>query len=88
MALSYSQIGDIRNQGLFLGLELVHPTTQAPATAYASKIKNELKSRFILTGTDGPEDNVLKLKPPLCFTVQNADQFFEAFEGALKKIPL
>jgi 4-aminobutyrate aminotransferase-like enzyme len=84
----YPQIGDVRNQGLFLGLELVHPITLAPATAYASKIKNELKRRLILTGTDGPRDNVLKLKPPLCFTIQNVDQFFEAFERTLKQTPL
>ena len=88
LAPHYPQIGDIRNQGLFLGLELVHPTTLIPATAYASKIKNELKRRLILTGTDGPKDNVLKLKPPLCFTIHNVNQFFEAFEGALKQTPL
>tara|TARA_X000001036_G_scaffold222798_1_gene208520 strand:+ start:2832 stop:5072 length:2241 start_codon:yes stop_codon:yes gene_type:complete len=88
LSIYYPQIGDVRGRGLFLGIELVHPNKLIPATAYTSKIKNELKRCFILTGTDGPENNVLKLKPPLCFTVQNVDQFFDAFEGALKKISL
>ena len=51
-------------------------------------MKNELKKRFILTGTDGPKNNVLKLKPPLCFTVQDVNQFFDAFEESLKQISI
>ena len=88
LSSNYPQIGDVRNQGLFLGLELVHPKTLVPATTYAAKMKNELKKRFILTGTDGPKNNVLKLKPPLCFTIQNVNQFFDAFEEALKQISI
>ena len=85
LAIKYPQIGDVRNRGLFLGLELIDPTSFEPATTYASIIKNKLKYKCILTSTDGPYDNVLKLKPPLCFSNQNVDQFFEAFEVILEK---
>jgi 4-aminobutyrate aminotransferase-like enzyme len=71
-------IGDIRGSGLFLGIEMVtNINTMEPATCHAKKVKEELKKAGILIGTDGPCDNVLKIKPPLCFNVQNANYFIE-----------
>jgi 4-aminobutyrate aminotransferase-like enzyme/aminoglycoside phosphotransferase (APT) family kinase protein len=69
---NHSCIGDVRGSGLFLGVELVKPGTTEPDTALASRIKNELRNRNILISTDGPHDNVLKTKPPLCFSKENA----------------
>ncbi len=68
-------LGDIRGSGLFLGIEMIEPKDQKPATALAATIKNEMRRRFILVSTDGPYDNVLKVKPPLCFNTQNVDTF-------------
>ncbi|WP_296701662.1 aminotransferase class III-fold pyridoxal phosphate-dependent enzyme [Algoriphagus sp.] len=65
-------IGDVRGSGLFLGIEVVKPGTTDPDTNLASLIKNELRNRNILISTDGPYDNVLKTKPPLCFSKSNA----------------
>jgi 4-aminobutyrate aminotransferase-like enzyme len=84
LAKTYPQIGDVRCEGLFLGLELIDPNTTMPATKYASHITNTIKDQFILTSTDGPFNNVLKLKPPLCFTKANVDQFFDVFESVLR----
>jgi len=65
----------VRGSGLFLGVEFVNdPPLREPATRLAAFIQNELKERKILVGTDGPFENVLKIKPPLCFTKKNADQ--------------
>ena len=42
-----------------------------------------LKARGMLLGTDGPHDNVLKIRPPLVFEQQHADLFLAGFEEAL-----
>ncbi len=62
----YVQIADVRGSGLFLGVELVDEKGM-PNTELASFIKNRLRDKFILIGTDGPFDSVLKIKPPLSF---------------------
>ena len=69
-------IGDVRGSGLFLGVELVlNRETRAPAPEQASYVVNRLRERGILTGTDGPHHNVLKLRPPLIFSAADADLF-------------
>lgn len=71
----YECIGDVRGSGLFIGFELVKDRqTLEPDTALAQKIKNELRNRSILISTDGPYDNVIKSKPPLCFSKENVDE--------------
>ncbi len=62
----YVQIADVRGSGLFLGVELVDEKGM-PYTELASFVKNRLRDKFILIGTDGPFDSVLKIKPPLSF---------------------
>lgn len=75
----YECIGDVRGSGLFIGFELVKDRfTLAPDTELAQMIKNELRNRFILVGTDGPFDNVIKSKPPLCFSKKNVDEVISA----------
>lgn len=68
----YPEIADIRGSGLFLGVEIVDKEDK-PATKLASFIKNELREKFILISTDGPYDNVIKIKPPLSFNKANVD---------------
>ena len=81
----YSHIGNVRGSGLFLGIEIVKPNSQKPDTKLAHYIKNELRNNFILISTDGPFDDVLKTKPPLCFTKRNADTVVKAIEEVLCK---
>ena len=66
-------IGDVRGQGLFLGLELVdeHLKPLAEQTDY---IINRMKKHGILMSSDGPDHNVIKIKPPLTFTKENAKE--------------
>ena len=71
---SHPVIGDIRGMGLFWGLDLVtDPRTRVPATDIASYVKNRLRGRGVLIGTDGPNDNVLKIRPPMTFDKPAAD---------------
>jgi len=80
----YPIIGDVRGSGLFLGVDLVlNPDTRSAATAQAAYVVNRLRERGILTGTDGPFNNVIKLRPPLIISERDADIFTEAFRGVL-----
>ncbi len=51
--------GDVRGKGLFLGIEFTRADGK-PDTTTATYVKEELKNNFILTGTDGPFENVLR----------------------------
>ncbi len=66
-------IGDVRGSGLFLGMELVRDRASLePATEEADYVANRLRERGVLTGTDGPHHNVLKLRPPLVLSEDDA----------------
>ena len=62
---------DVRGRGLFLGAEC-HSREQAHA------IKEALVARGVLISTDGPNDDVLKIKPPLVISEADCDRFLEA----------
>ena len=66
-------IGDVRGQGLFLGIELVDPNLN-PLAAQTDYLANRMKDHGILMSTDGPDYNVLKIKPPIVFTKENAEE--------------
>jgi hypothetical protein len=69
----YSMIGDVRGHGLFLGIELVRDIESLdPADKEADQIVNTMKEKGILISTDGPDHNILKIKPPLVFNRENA----------------
>ncbi|MDX1285820.1 MAG: aminotransferase class III-fold pyridoxal phosphate-dependent enzyme, partial [Draconibacterium sp.] len=80
----YECIGDVRGSGLFIGFEFVKERqTLEPDSALAQKVKNELRNQYILISTDGPYDNVIKSKPPLCFSKDNVDEVINAIEKIL-----
>lgn len=80
----YKCIGDVRGSGLFIGVEIVKNEDKDPDTELAALIKNEMRNQHILISTDGPADNVLKTKPPLCFTKENAQLVVEKIEKILE----
>ena len=82
----YELLGDVRGTGLFLGAELVEDrTSKQPASAAAARIKDHLRQRRILIGTDGPYDNVLKIRPPMCFDADAADCLLSALAEAFAR---
>jgi len=83
----HMQIGDIRGSGLFLGLELVRDReSKAPAPEIASQVINGLRDHGILIGAAGPYGSTLKIRPPLCFTRENADMVVSACDAVLGDI--
>ena len=82
----YPILGDVRGRGLFLGFELVRdPDTRTPATAEARRIVNRLREFRILNAVDGPDANVVKIKPPLVFSHRDADRYLSALEIVLRE---
>jgi 4-aminobutyrate aminotransferase-like enzyme len=79
-------IGDVRGHGLFIGAELVkNRTTLEPAVTEIDSIVQKMKDRGYLLSTDGPLHNVLKIKPPLPFNKQNADEFVQLLDEVLSE---
>ncbi|WP_036153791.1 aminotransferase class III-fold pyridoxal phosphate-dependent enzyme [Maribacter forsetii] len=81
----YSCIGNVRGSGLFIGFEIVKDNTKTPNTTLASHIKNELRNKHILVSTDGPFNNVIKTKPPLCFSKKDAENVVMTVNEILEK---
>jgi len=69
----FSIIGDVRGQGLFLGIELVDSKLN-PLAAQTNYIANRMKDHGILMSSDGPDHNVLKIKPPMVFNTDDANE--------------
>lgn len=77
-------IGAVHGLGLYLGVELVRdPVTLEPAGAEAARICDALLAEGCVVQPTGDYKNVLKIKPPLCLTVEAADFFADALERVL-----
>ena len=82
----YPIMGDVRGLGLFIGCELVRDREQlTPASDEAGYIVERMKDQGILIGIDGPLHNVLKIKPPLVFGMDDADRLVETLERVLQE---
>ena len=78
-------IGDVRGCGLFIGIEFVlDSTSKLPATKLVSWLCSTMKDTYrVLTSIDGPHNNVLVLKPPMVFSIKDADAFLSSLQNAL-----
>jgi 4-aminobutyrate aminotransferase-like enzyme len=84
LAAEYECIGDVRGHGLFLAVELVADReARSPAARLAKRVVNGLKDRGVLTSTIGPDNNILKLRPPMVLTRQDAGFFIDRLAGVL-----
>lgn len=84
LASRHEIIGDVRGSGLFFGIDLVSDRdTKAPAADKARTIVNGMRHKGVLMSKIGEHDNVLKLRPPLCFSKQNADLLIETLDEVM-----
>ena len=84
LARRHTLIGDVRGEGLLLGVELVDDRqTRAPAAGHAHRVTEAMRERGVLLGTTGPAGNVLKIRPPLVFRAEHADLLLETLDGVL-----
>jgi 4-aminobutyrate aminotransferase-like enzyme len=78
-------IGDVRGRGLFVGAELVRDReTRTPDQPKAKAMVEAMKARHVLLSTEGPDDNVLKIKPPIVFSQANAEEFLDKLDQVLR----
>ena len=85
----HMQIGDVRGMGLIFGIELVKDRgTREPDPECAAHIMNHARTHSrVLVSTDGPHRNIIKMKPPLCFTREDGDALIDAIDQALRNLP-
>ncbi len=79
-------IGDVRGYGLFIGLDLVlDQSSKQPATQVADYVKNRMREHRILMGTEGPADNILKIRPPLTIEAQDVEMILQVMDEVLSE---
>ncbi len=84
----HQSVGDVRGSGLFLGIELVSDRDRrTPATAAAAGVVEAVKRRGVLLSSDGPDHNVLKIKPPMVLAEADADRVVTVLDEALAEQP-
>ena len=77
-------IGDVRGKGLMLGVELVRDrTTKEPATTEAADVLEKCRERGLLIGKGGLFGNTLRIKPPMCLTLDDADFLIACLDETL-----
>ncbi len=88
LAARHELIGDVRGAGLSIGVELVRDrVTKEPATVETTRIVNALRERRVLISASGPGANILKIRPPLCLSREQADLFVAALDEVLGRDP-
>lgn len=82
-------IGDIRGSGLVFGAEMVlDRNTRKPAADFTDKVVNAMRNRGILHSKLGPHKNTLKIRPPMPFSIDNAELLFDTLDHVLAETPL
>jgi len=82
LSKKYSIIGEVRGQGLFLGFELVDKNLN-PLPEKTDYLANRMKAHKILMSVDGPQHNVLKIKPPMVFSLEQAKELIQCLGKVL-----
>jgi 4-aminobutyrate aminotransferase-like enzyme len=78
------RIGDVRGAGLYIGVEVVSDRdAKTPDRAGARTLVNAMRERHVLISVCGHDGNVLKIRPPLVFSMADVDWFCTEFEAVL-----
>jgi 4-aminobutyrate aminotransferase-like enzyme len=84
LAQRHDCIGDVRGRGLFLGIEFVQDgQARTPAASVAEYVVQRMRARNVLLSTDGPDHNVIKIKPPIVFSSADADRVVTEMDAIL-----
>lgn len=79
-------IGEVRGQGLMIGVELVRDEKLTPANSEAEALRDSLLRQGVLVGVGGVYGNVVRFQPPLTITKAQIDRAIEAFSSALAEV--
>ena len=84
---SHPLVGDVRGMGLMLGMELVTDrATRAPAKGETGEVLEACRELGVLVGKGGLDGNVLRIKPPMCITADDADFALDVLDRALSMV--
>ena len=84
LATRHPLIGTVHGSGLYMGVELVRDrTTLEPATAETAAICDRMRELGVIVQATGDRQNVLKMKPPMCITLDSADFFVDMLDRVL-----
>lgn len=87
LSTQHEVIGDVRGTGLFFGVELVKDRqSKTPASAASAYIVNRMKERGVLISKIGVHDNILKMRPPICFKREHADILLTELDQVLREV--
>lgn len=81
----HSSVGDVRGMGLFIGVELINPDG-SEGTQICSYVKNRMRDHRILIGSEGPKDNILKIRPPLTIEAADVDMISDTLDKVLNEV--
>ncbi|GAB0120305.1 aspartate aminotransferase family protein [Acidisoma sp. 7E03] len=84
-ALALPEIGAVRGAGLYIGVDVVDPATGAPDARRTTQLMNALREEGVLIGAAGLGANVLKIRPPLCLSTADVDEFLAALTAAAQR---
>ena len=80
-------VGDVRGMGLMLGMELVRDrSTKEPAKTETLELLEAAREMGVLVGKGGIDGNVIRIKPPMCITADDADFAVEVLHQGLAGI--
>jgi len=83
----HSLIGDVRGHGLITGVELVSDRrSKKPAPDALSRVRERMRDLGVLVGKEGRHGNVFKIRPPLAFGVEHADELIAAMDRAISEL--
>src|SRR5262245_23457230 len=80
-------IGDVRGMGLMIGVELVTDRkAKTPATKQTKRVLNLMRDHGVLVGYEGRHVNIVKVRPPMPFQIEHADETVDAMDKALRAL--
>ncbi len=84
----HDRIGNVRGSGLLFGAELVvDQDSKAPASAFTDRVINAMRHRGMIHSKLGRHKNTLKIRPPMPFSIENADLLFDTLDEVLTQTP-
>ena len=87
MAGKHSLIGDVRGEGLILGVELVKDRdTKESANREAAKVCYCAWENGLILGYVGQNSNVIEITPPLIITEEEAERGLQILEATLSEV--
>ncbi len=82
----HESIGDVRGSGLMIGVELVKDRElKTPDPQLTAQVHELAKDLGLLIGKGGLHRNVLRIKPPLCISMADANFIVEVLDIALHR---